>query len=145
MPEIDVQPDHVLVLYDGVCALCNGTVNFLLKRDRKDVFRFAPLQSELGRAVVERHGSDPNDLDTVYLVENYGQADERVRKRSRAVFKALSIVGGVWKVFAVFGYIPLLPDLGYRLVARVRYRVFGKKDACPIPPAEHRHKFLAVS
>ena len=145
MPEIDVQPNHVLVLYDGVCALCNGTVNFLLRRDKGDVFRFAPLQSELGREVVARHGSDPNDLDTVYLVEGYGQPDETIRKRSRAVFKALSIIGGGWKVLAVFGYIPLLPDLGYRLVAKVRYRLFGKKDACPIPPQEHRHKFLAVS
>ena len=140
----DIQAHHLLVLYDGVCALCNGTVSFLLKRDRKDEFRFAPLQSNLGREIVRRDGGDPDDLDTIYLVLNFGEDDERILKRSRAVLAAVNELGGGWKAVGALRVIPrFLSDLGYRLVANLRYRLFGKYDACPVPAPEHRHKFLA--
>ena len=144
MSDHDIQAHHLLVLYDGVCALCNGTVTFLLKRDREDQFRFAPLQSNLGREIVRRYGGDPDDHDTIYLVLHFGEDDERILKRSRAVFTTLNAVGGGWKILAAFRVLPaFLTDLGYRLVAKLRYRLFGKYDACPLPPAESRHKFLA--
>lgn len=143
-PSQQLQPHHVLVLYDGVCALCNGTVSFLMKRDRGDVFRFAPLQSTLGHELVRRFGEDPDDLNTVYVVLDFGGDDERMLKRSRAVLTAIRALGGVWKVVAALRFLPrVLTDLGYRIVAKVRYRVFGKYDACPVPPKEHRHRFLA--
>ena len=78
MEHIHFGDAHVLVLYDGVCALCNRLVRFLLKHDRKDVFRFAPLQSLLAERVLARHQLAPQALDTVYLVERYEQADEKV-------------------------------------------------------------------
>lgn len=141
----EVPPGTLLLLYDGVCALCNGTVQFLLERDRADKFRFAPLQSELGAEVVRRSGGNPEDLDTVYLVEGYGTPDERVLKRSRAVLRAVAQLGGPWRLTQAFRVFPtFLLDLGYRAVAAVRYRLFGKHDACPIPAPEHRHKFLAA-
>lgn len=132
-----------VVLFDGMCALCNGTTRLLLHRDRRDEFRFAALQSELGRALVQRHGGDPDDLSTVYTVVAYGTADEAVLKRSRAILAALTRLGGAWSLLHVFRVFPdFLLDLGYRLVARLRYRTFGQYDACPIPAPEHRHKFL---
>lgn len=140
----DIQAHQLLVLYDGVCALCNGTVKFLIKRDRGDRFRFAPLQSELGRDVVRRYGGDPDDLDTIYLVVSYGKDQERILKRSRAVLTAVDALGGGWKVLGALRVIPaFISDLGYRLIAKLRYRLFGKHDACPVPEPEHRHKFLA--
>lgn len=146
MTEAAIQAHHVLVLYDGVCALCNGTVSFLVKRDKGDRYRFAALQSNLGREIVRRYGGDPDDLDTVYVVLDFGEASERILKRSRAVLTAVAALGGAWKLVNVLRVIPtFLTDLGYRLVARVRYRLFGKYDACPLPEPAHRHKFLATT
>jgi len=146
MTEPEIQPHHILVLYDGVCALCNGTVSFLVKRDDGDRFRFAPLQSNLGREIVRRYGGDPDDLDTVYVVLDFGESSERILKRSRAVLTAVAALGGPWKLASVLRVVPgFVTDLGYRLVARVRYRLFGKYDACPLPEPAHRHKFLATT
>src|ERR1041384_6967663 len=74
-----------LLLYDGVCGLCNKTVQFTLKRDKKDQFRFAPIQGWLAHRMLKRHGYDPNDLDTVYLVQHPGQVGEKLFRKSRAI------------------------------------------------------------
>jgi len=146
MTEPAIQAHHVLVLYDGVCALCNGTVSFLVKRDKCDRYRFAALQSNLGREIVRRYGGNPDDLDTVYVVLDFGETSERILKRSRAVLTAVAALGGAWKLVNALRVIPtFLTDLGYRLVAKVRYRLFGKYDACPLPDPQQRHKFLAAA
>ena len=80
-----LRSEAVLVLYDGVCGLCNRTVQFALKRDRRDLFRFAPLQGELAQGLLSRHGLSAKDLDTVYVVEDHSQPGEKVAKKSRAV------------------------------------------------------------
>jgi predicted DCC family thiol-disulfide oxidoreductase YuxK len=136
---------HALVLYDGVCGLCNRLVAFLLKRDRHDAFRFAPLQSELARTILVRHGLDASRLDTVYVVEGYERpGQERVAARSRAIMVALRRLGGVWAVLSLLRMVPApLTDLAYRFVARVRYRLFGKHDRCLAPPPGWQHKFVA--
>ena len=134
-----------IVLYDGVCGLCNRLVQFLLRRDRDDRLRFASLQSEFAAPVLRRHDANPEDLDTVYVVIDYGRDSERLLARSEAVLELYRELGGVWRVIAAARIIPRpLRDVIYNLVARNRYRVFGKSDSCMIPQPEHRAKFLDV-
>lgn len=133
-----------LILYDGVCGLCNAFVNFLLRRDRKDLFLFAPLQSDLGREIVTRHGGDPEALSTVYLIENYDTEEERIRTRGKAALYAMDALGGPWRLLAALRFLPAwMLNLGYGLVARLRYRLFGRLETCPVPAPEDRDKFVA--
>jgi predicted DCC family thiol-disulfide oxidoreductase YuxK len=137
-------PANPILLYDGVCGLCNRFVQFVLKRDAEDRFRFASLQSDLAATILQRHHRDPHDLDTLYLVTNYQEPDERLTARSDAVLAVLRQLGGFWRT-AAFA-LQLLPrwlrDWKYSLVARTRYRLFGKYDACPLPREKDRHRFL---
>jgi predicted DCC family thiol-disulfide oxidoreductase YuxK len=136
--------NQLIVFYDGVCGLCNRLVQFLLKRDRHDRLRFASLQSDFASGVLGRHGIDPKDLDTVHLVENYQQANERVINRSDAILRAGRELGGLWGLAANIGRIVprAIRDLFYRFVATNRYRVFGKYETCMLPEPQHRAKFL---
>jgi predicted DCC family thiol-disulfide oxidoreductase YuxK len=134
---------QTLVLYDGVCGLCNRLVSFLLRHDRRDQFRFVPLQSELAQTLLRRYGLDPNDFDTVVVLADFGQPAERALTRSQAALWAVSRVGGIWRLFAIAKLIPLSLREGlYRFIARRRYRIFGKYDQCPLPRPEDRGKFL---
>ena len=85
-----------IVLYDGVCGLCNRLVRFILNRDRRDHFRFAALQAGFARATLKRHGLNPDALDTFYVVFNYGEPAERVLARDEGVAAVLESLGGVW-------------------------------------------------
>ena len=132
-----------IVLYDGVCGLCNRLVQFLLKRDTHDRFRFASLQSEFARNLLTLLGADPHDLDTVYVVKNYGQPEVSLLARSEAVLYMLDQLGGVWKLAGVGRLLPgAFRDAIYKVVARNRYRVFGKHESCMLPGPKHRNKFL---
>ena len=133
-----------LVFYDGVCALCNGTVTFLLERDRAGIFRFAPLQGELAAEVLPKYGIAPRDLDSIVVIEDWNGPGERALTRSRGVLHALGLLGGRWRSLARMGSaVPAgIADLVYRAVARIRYRVFGEYAVCPIPPPEWRERFL---
>ena len=136
---------NLIVLYDGVCGLCNRLNQFLLKRDHHDRLLFAPLQSNLARKILERHGADPSDLDTVYVVEDYDTPSERLFKRSNAILRALEALGGIWKLSAVSKILPRpIRDLFYKVVATNRYRVFGKYEVCMMPDPKYRKKFLDV-
>ncbi len=133
-----------IVLYDGVCALCNGLVRFVLARDRAGVFRFASLQGGTARAMLARHGRNPDALDTLVVVLDAGRPGERVLDRSAAALFVLRQLPGAWNVLArAMALVPRpLRDLVYRQVARTRYRTFGKYDACPLPPPDVRDRFL---
>ena len=133
-----------IVLYDGVCALCNGVVRFALRRDRDDRLRFAPLQSERARAILVRHGYDPTIIETVVLVKNAGAAGERLLLRSDAILELWRDIGQPWRFVAgVLAVVPRwLRDRAYAGVARVRYTLFGRYAACPLPRPEDRAKFL---
>ena len=135
-----------IILYDGVCGLCNRLVQFLLKHDKRSRLRFASLQSDFAAKVLQRHGIDPKDLDTLHVIENYELPNERVLQRSDAVLRASRELGGIWSVFAaVTCVIPrALRDVVYRFVARNRYRVFGKYDTCMLPDPNQRSRFLDV-
>jgi predicted DCC family thiol-disulfide oxidoreductase YuxK len=133
----------VILLYDGVCGLCNDWVQFTLKRDPAGRIRFAPLQGPTAERILRRHGRDPRDLDTVYLVLHPDEPDETVLDKSRAILRVLDVLGGGWKILALARVLPrALLDFGYDFVARRRYRWFGRKDSCPIPTPEHRSRFL---
>lgn len=132
-----------LVLYDGVCGLCNRLNQFILKRDSADRFRFASLQGSVAHDLLRRYGRDADDLDTVYVVVDYGAPTERLLAKGRAVIHVLTSLGGAWRMARVFQLLPMvLVDALYAIVARHRYRWFGRHETCVLPPPTFRAKFL---
>ena len=127
-----------IVLYDGVCGFCNQSVQLILRHDRKGRFRFASLQSEVGQALLKRHGLATDDLDTFVLVE-----DGRAYVRSTGALRVARGMGGAWRLTAILSIVPRpVRDFFYDLFARNRYRMFGRLDACMLPPPEVRSRFL---
>jgi predicted DCC family thiol-disulfide oxidoreductase YuxK len=126
-------------------VLCNGVVKFLMKRDRLDRFRFAPLQSELGREVLARFGihSFP---DGVVLITDALAPVERIYRRSDAVQESLQQLGAPWKQMGkALNLLPrFLREWGYSVIARYRYRLFGRYNSCPMPSPEQRSRLLGV-
>ena len=135
---------HTLILYDGVCGLCNRLVAFLLRHDKRDRFRFVPLQSDLAHTMLRRYGLSTHDFDTVVVVADFDGGSARVLTRADAVLWCVRQLGGVARLFAVVGvFLPCMREAAYRLIARCRYRIFGKSDTCTLPNPRDRHKFLA--
>ena len=136
--------EQTVVFFDGVCGLCDRFVQFLLDRDRGGRIRFAPLQGHLARTVLPRYGLNPNDLDSVVVISHWQHESERALTRAAAVLYTLDLLGGGWRIFARVGRVvpgPLANWL-YHLVARIRYKVFGRFEACRLPPPEWRERFL---
>jgi predicted DCC family thiol-disulfide oxidoreductase YuxK len=134
-----------IVLYDGVCGLCNRLVRILLQHDRRDRFRFAPLQSEFASSLLAKHGINAADLDSVSLVVDYGLKTERTFTRSDAVLRATRELGGIWRSGGLGRVLPKTTrDWLYDLVARNRYRMFGKYETCPTPRGQERKKFIEL-
>jgi predicted DCC family thiol-disulfide oxidoreductase YuxK len=132
-----------LVLYDGVCGLCNGFNRFILKRDKRDLFRFAALQGVLARDLLHRHLRVPGQLDTVCVIADHGQRTERVLCKSQAVLFTLKMLGGIWNGVRIFELLPTwVLDAGYDFVARHRYQWFGQYDQCLMPDPRYRTKFI---
>ena len=136
-----------IILYDGVCGLCNRLVQFLLKHDKQGRLRFASLQSGFAERVLTRHGIDPKDLDTVQVVVDYERPEERVLGRSDAILHAGKQLGMPWHVLAGMARVVprALRDVVYRFVARNRYHVFGKYETCMLPDPNQRHRFLDMA
>ncbi len=127
---------QAIILFDGVCNFCNGTVNFIIKRDKKKRFRFAPLQSEIGQKFVREYAL--NEVDSVVLIKN-GAA----HTHSTAALKIARKLDGYWSWLYFLIIVPKsLRDFFYKLFARNRYRLFGKKDVCMMPSPEMRTRFL---
>ena len=136
---------NALVLYDGVCGLCNGLTSFLLRRDRRDRLRFASLQSDVAAAILSRYGKDSRDLDTVYVVKGHGEPSERLLARSDAILELGRQLGGPWRLVTVGRLLPrVVRDGLYQFVARYRYRVFGQSESCVLPLPHHRSKFIDI-
>lgn len=132
-----------LVLYDGVCGLCNRLLQFLLRHDHRRVFSFAALQSHLGQSMVARSGGNPADLTTFYVVADYRTAFPRVFVRSDAALFVAGELGWPWKGAQWMRVVPKgIRDRAYDIVARSRYRLFGRDDRCPIPTPEFRGRFI---
>ena len=137
-----------LMLYDGLCGFCNWTVRWVIERDRHDRFRFAPQQSAIAEAVLARHGVDRQAMlaaNSVYLVLGYDLPGEQLLCRSDVTVQILRLLGGGWELLGrLLGAVPrFLRDAGYTLIARIRFRLAGRYDSCPIPSAAERMKFLA--
>lgn len=133
-----------IVLYDGLCGMCDGTAQFLLRHDKKDAFRLAPQQGEAARRVLARHALDPAAIETICVIEGFETPQERVFTKSDATLRIAEGLGGIWKLALVGGLLPrFLRDAAYDLVARNRYRIFGRRAQCRIPSSEDREKFLS--
>ncbi|ORA58304.1 thiol-disulfide oxidoreductase DCC family protein [Mycobacteroides franklinii] len=132
-----------VLLYDGVCALCNGAVKKILRDDQIGTMRFAALDSEYGTHVIERH-PELAGVDSFVIVDNPGGSAERIHIRSDAVLRVMDYLGGTRRAALIARLVPRpVRDGLYRLVARTRYRIFGRYDTCPVPPPEVRARFLA--
>jgi predicted DCC family thiol-disulfide oxidoreductase YuxK len=127
-----------IVLFDGVCNLCNGAVNFLIDIDQQQKLHFASLQSSLGQAVLQQQGMRLDELDTFLFMRG-----EQVYTRSRAALEVLRTVGGPWQLGYGFMLVPgFIRDAVYKMVSRHRYRWFGKLEACRVPTPELKARFL---
>lgn len=135
----DVPSDHPVVLFDGVCNLCAGYVQFLVRRDPDGIFRFAPLQSAVAETLLEARDVDGDELDSIVLIE-----DDDVYVKSSAVVRIAVHLGGVYRLLGPFRYVPeRLRDFVYDVVAARRYDWFGRREACMIPTPELESRFLA--
>lgn len=136
---MELPKDKKIVLFDGVCNLCNGAVTFIIERDKKDIFRFASLQSEIGKELVAERGLDPEELDSIILIDP-GVAYYR---KSTAALEISRELSGGYSLLKNFLFIPEnLRDGVYNFVANNRYKWYGKKESCMIPTPELKSKFL---
>lgn len=128
-----------IILFDGVCNLCNGAVQFIIKRDDKDIFRFAALQSEVGKQLTSARSIDTEKVDSIILIEP-GVA---YYTKSTAALKIANELGGIWPAMSIFQWLPQsIRNIVYDFIARNRYKWYGKKEACMIPTPELQSKFL---
>ncbi len=127
-----------IILFDGVCNFCDSSVNFIIDHDKKNMFKFAALQSEKGQEILGKFKLSKTDFDSFIFIEN-----DNVYKKSTAVLKIAKGLGGIYSITYPFIIIPkFIRDFFYNLIAKNRYKLFGKKDACRIPTPEFKSKFL---
>ena len=133
-------PKHKkLILFDGVCNLCNNTVQYVIKHDKKDVFRFTALQSEIGKSIIEKYNIDTTKTDSILLYSN----ENGLKAKSTAALYIAKHLGFPNYLMSVFFIIPtFLRNWVYNFIAKNRYKWYGKKDACMIPTPELKSKFL---
>lgn len=125
-----------VIFFDGVCGLCNGFVDFILKIDKRHEFLFSPLQSEFASKHLPEEFT--KDLKSVVYFH-----DGKILSRSEAVIKILSEIGGIWKLAGIGKYLPQsIRDSAYDMVAHNRYKIFGRKETCRIPTPEERSRFV---
>ena len=130
---------HPIVLFDGVCNLCAGVVRFVVRRDPAGRFRFAALQSERGRCLLEAHGLDSESLDTFVVIEQ-----GRAYTGSDAFLVVVRHLSGAWRLLRVVAWLPRpVRDGVYAVVVRNRYRWFGRRDACLVPTPDLARRFLS--
>jgi len=127
-----------IILFDGVCNLCCGWVQFLIRMDKKAIFRFASLQSESGQKLLIRYGLPVEAMETVIYIK-----EQQYFSASAAVLEILKDLGGIWKMLLIFRLIPKkIRDSIYRYIAGHRYRIFGKRSSCMLATAETVKRFL---
>lgn len=132
-------PGTGVIVFDGVCALCNGWVDFLLAHDRRGRYRFAAMQGGAGRRLLAAHGLDPDDPVSFLLLDEGGAHTD-----TDAILRVLAGLGGPWRLAALGRLLPrAMRDPQYRFVARRRYRWFGRRRDCRLPDPAHAHRFIA--
>ena len=136
---VEIDPDGPVVLFDGVCNLCNGVVSFLIPRDSEGRLRFASLQSEAGQALLATHGLPTADFDSIVLIEG-----DRIYRKSSAVIRIAELLGWPYRVATLGRLVPSrIGDWAYDVVAANRYAWFGRKDQCMIPDEDVSDRFLS--
>jgi predicted DCC family thiol-disulfide oxidoreductase YuxK len=131
--------DKPIVFYDGVCNLCNGAVQFILKHEKSSVLQFASLQSEFAKKLI-RQNKIPSSVDSIIFYEN-----NNFDVKSRAAFRIAQHLKPPWSFVNIFSFLPKsVTNAGYDLIARYRYRIFGKKETCPMPSKETRDRFIDI-
>lgn len=135
-----VNTENVVILFDGVCNMCVRSVQFIINRDKKDIFRFASIQSGIGQELIKKHSIDIKKNDSIIVIN-----DKSIKYRSSAVLYILYYLQTIWKLFLVFYVIPYpIRDFFYKIIARKRYFLFGKKNKCMIPDSSISSKFLSL-
>ncbi len=136
---LNLPENKKIILFDGVCNLCNASVQLVIKHDKKDLFRFVALQSDLGQEIIQHIGMDTQNIDSIILYEP-GIA---YYHKSEAAFKIASQLGGFYGFLAGFNFFPKrINDSIYDYIAKNRYKWYGKKEQCMIPTPELKAKFL---
>lgn len=136
---MDLPKDKKIILFDGICNLCDSSIQFIIRHDKKDLFRFVALQSDLGQEIIKYIGVDISKTDSIILYEP-GKA---YYYKAEAALKIAKELGGIYKTISWFSILPkCLSNLVYDYIAKNRYRWYGKKDACMIPTPELKAKFL---
>ena len=129
---------NAIILFDGVCNLCNNSVLFIIKRDKNNYFKFASIQSEFGQNFIQKYQLSEHKLDTLFLFE-----ENKILTKSTAVFKIAKYLNGFSKYFYYCIYIPkFFRDTIYDIIAKNRYQWFGKYDNCMIPTDDLKEKFM---
>lgn len=129
-----------IVIFDGVCNFCNDAVNFIIKRDPNGIFAFTPMQSELAHEIMARYGISNVGIDTFLLIKN-----DQCFVFSGAALEITKDLTGFWYFFNVFKLVPgPIRDAIYKMFARNRYKLFGKKDTCMVPSKEVRSRFVGI-
>ena len=128
----------MVILFDGVCNLCNGFVQFVLKRDKKKTFQFASLQSKYGTGLSAHINLPIAKPETIVLFDG-----QKILTESDAVIKIVTSLSGIWKISIVLTIVPrFMRNWFYRLIARNRYKIFGKRDQCMVPSENTKDRFL---
>ena len=136
---MDLPENKKIILFDGVCNLCDKSVQFIIKHDKKDVFRFVALQSDLGKKIIKHIGIDTTKTDSIILY----QPGMAYFYKAEAALKITKELGGIYIVLSLFSVLPnSLSNLVYDWIAKNRYKWYGKKDECMIPSPEMKAKFL---
>jgi predicted DCC family thiol-disulfide oxidoreductase YuxK len=143
----DAMEGRALMLYDGLCGVCNSAVQWVIKRDHADRFRFAPQQSALAAAILSRNGIVREariESNSVYMVLDAGSKQERLLTQSDVTVNLLLLLGGRWRILGVMlRAVPLfLRNAAYRVFARNRYRLAGQYEVCPVPSEAQQLKFV---
>ncbi len=134
----DILAKNRLILFDGVCNLCNSSVDFVVKRDKKGIFKFASLQSEIGQKVLQKFDLPAQKYDSVLLIQN-----NQALQKSTAALEIARQINGAWFLLYIFMLVPpRVRNIVYDWIARNRYRWFGKKETCRLPTPEERGRFL---
>ena len=125
-------------MFDGICNLCNGAVQFVVKRDKKEQIKFASLQSEVGKQLLTRHNLPLNEFESFVYIKN-----NQILLKSTAALTLMKDIGGVWQLLYIFIIVPkFIRDFIYSVVAKNRYKWFGKKEVCMMPNKKLHHRFL---
>jgi predicted DCC family thiol-disulfide oxidoreductase YuxK len=131
--------NNKIILFDGVCNLCNSAVQYVIEHDKNNVFKFAALQSAIGEKLMKERGIDASQIDSIILIEQ-GVA---YYTKSTAALKIARSFGGIWQLAGVFQWIPeKIRDWVYDYIANNRYKWYGKKEACMVPDPALKSKFL---